>query len=96
MRYGFSFDRISNLSRLIIDELYNDDSVEVFVENYILRKNIIEAIESEFDFYEELKEKAREKIVNQKRNIIEGSREWDLLLKKYFYQELDKLDKISD
>ena len=34
---------------------------------------------------------ARQKIRSQKREIPEGSEEWDLLLKRYYSEELKKL-----
>ena len=38
--------------------------------------------------------KAEQKILSQKREIHEGNREWELLISKYFTEELDKLDKV--
>ncbi len=96
MRYGFSIDRISHIAKEIIKEFYEDDGVEIYTDDYTLIRVIKESIEKELDFYEELREKAKEKVLSQKKNIPEGSREWDLLVNKYFNEEIDKLDKILD
>ncbi len=96
MRYGFSIDRISHIAKEIIKEFYKDDGVEIYTDDYTLIRVIKESIEKELDFYEELREKAKEKVLSQKKNIPEGSREWDLLVNKYFNEEIDKLDKILD
>jgi uncharacterized protein len=34
---------------------------------------------------------ARHKIENQKRTILEGSQEWDILYRKYYNEEVKKL-----
>ena len=34
---------------------------------------------------------ARQKIENQKRTILEGSQEWDILYRKYYNEEVKKL-----
>ncbi len=96
MRYGFSLDRISHIAKQIIKEFYDDDGVEIYTDDYTLIRAIRESIEKELEFYEELREKAREKVLSQKKNIPEGSREWDLLVNKYFNEEIDKLEKIFD
>ena len=96
MRYGFSIDRISHIAKEIIKEFYKDDGVEIYTDDYTLIRVIKESIEKELKFYEELREKAKEKVLSQKKNIPEGSREWDLLVNKYFNEEIDKLDKILD
>ncbi len=91
-----SRDRALSWANKILELLYKEDDVELFAEDIILRKTILDAILEEFKLYEELREKAKEKIKSQKREIIEGSREWDILLSKYFNEELQKLDKIFD
>ncbi len=96
MRYGFSLDRITHIAKEIIKELYADDGVEIYADDYTLIRIIRESIEKELDFYEELREKAKEKVSSQKKNIREGSREWDLLVNKYFNEEIEKLEKIFD
>ncbi|MGA3213702.1 MAG: DUF507 family protein [Terriglobales bacterium] len=35
--------------------------------------------------------RAREKIENQRRTILEGSQEWDILYRKYYAEEIKKL-----
>ena len=94
MKYGFSYDRIANIAKQIIDEFYQDNDVEIFTDNYTLIKAIRDSIEGELQFYEELREKAKQKILSQKKKIIEKSREWDLLLNRYFNEEIEKLEQL--
>ncbi len=96
MKYGFSYDRIAHIANKIINELYEDNDVEIYTDNYTLIKAIRDAIEKELQFYEELREKAKQKILSQKRKIVERSREWDLLLNKYFNEEIERIERIWD
>ena len=97
MRYGYGFSqaKILYLSRLILDKFNEDDGVELFADDNQLIKAIKTGIEDEVKFYDELRQKAEQKILSQKREIHEGNREWELLISKYFTEELDKLDKVS-
>ena len=45
--------------------------------------------------YEQLDKKAIDKIQSQKKAIEEGSREWEILYRKYYNEELSKLGKLS-
>ena len=92
--YGFSLAKILYLSRLILDKFNEDDGVELFADDNQLIKAIKTGIEDEVKFYDELRQKAEQKILSQKREIHEGNREWELLISKYFTEELDKLDKV--
>jgi hypothetical protein len=40
---------------------------------------------------EKIDQQARQKIENQKRTILEGSQEWDILYRKYYNEEVKKL-----
>jgi hypothetical protein len=45
--------------------------------------------------YEQLDRKAIEKIQSQKKAVEEGSREWEILYRKYYNEELAKLGKLA-
>ncbi len=91
-----SRDRALSWANKILKLLYEEDDVELFADDIVIRKVILDSILEEFKFYEELREKAKEKIKSQKREIVEGSREWDILMSKYFNEELQKLDKVFE
>jgi Protein of unknown function (DUF507). len=46
--------------------------------------------------YDQLDKKATDKIQSQKKPIEEGSREWEILYRKYYNEELSKLGKLSE
>jgi len=83
----FSDDRISHLSHLIHDGLYHDDLVDYSDEDKALRE-IKKILIEYFKVEEEADRLAREKIATLKRGVSEGSREWDVLYRKYFEEEL--------
>jgi len=46
--------------------------------------------------YDLLDKRAIEKIQSQKKSVEEGSREWEILYRKYYNEELSKLGKLSE
>jgi uncharacterized protein len=52
-----------------------------------VRKILEEVLNQE----EKIDQAARHKIENQKRTILEGSQEWDILYRKYYNEEVKKL-----
>ncbi len=80
-------DRISHLSRLVIDRLYKDDIADFPDEGQALReaKRIFAhdvRIADEVDTF------VRQKIAKLSRHVPEGGREWDILYRKYFGEEM--------
>jgi hypothetical protein len=70
--------------------------VEFLDEPNEIRLIIVRAIDEEMKLYEQLDKKAVDKIQSQKKSIEEGSREWDILYRKYYNEELSKLGKLSE
>lgn len=81
-----SDDRISHLSHLICDHIYNDDLVDYSDDDEALlciRKSLSDYLKIE----DQIDDAVRHKITSQKSNIQEGSREWDILYRKYYEEE---------
>jgi hypothetical protein len=91
-----SREKINFLSRQILNALYDNDLVEFLDDPNEIRLIILKAIEEEMKFYETLDKKAVEKIQSQKKSIEEGSREWEILYRKYYNEELSKLGKLTE
>jgi hypothetical protein len=85
----FSDDRISHISHLIQDRLYQDLLVDYPDEDKAIRE-IKRTLIEYFRVEDEADQTAREKISHLKRGVPEGSREWDLLYRKYLEEELTK------
>jgi hypothetical protein len=82
-------DRIGHLSRLLIDRLYKDDLADFPDEGMALReaKAVFDAIvraEDEVDTF------VRQKIARLSRRPTEGGREWEILYRKYFEEEMSR------
>jgi uncharacterized protein len=91
-----SREKINFLSRQVLNLLNNNDQVEFLDDPNEIRLIIVKAIEEEMRLYETLDKKAVDKIQSQKKAIEEGSREWEILYRKYYNEELAKLGKLAD
>ncbi len=86
---NFSDDRISHLAHLIHDRLYQDEDVDYVDDDKALRE-IKKSLIDYFKVEEGADQVAREKLASLKRGVYEGSREWEILYRKYFEEELAK------
>jgi hypothetical protein len=91
-----SREKINYLSRQVLNVLEKNDEVEFMDDPNEIRLIIVRTIEDEMKLYEALDKKAIDKIQSQKKAIEEGSREWEILYRKYYNDELAKLGKLSD
>lgn len=96
MSNRLSREKINYLSARILEVLSKDDSVEYLDEPNEVRLSIVRAIEEEMRLYDQLDKKAIDKIQTQKKAIEEGSREWEILYRKYYNEELSKLGKLAE
>jgi hypothetical protein len=90
-----SREKINYLSRRILEALNQDDQIEFLDDPNEIRLIVVRSIEEEMKLYDLLDRKAVEKIQSQKKSIEEGSREWEILYRKYYNEELTKLGKLS-
>jgi len=86
-----SREKVNKLAHAIADTLANMENVEFLEDRNTIRvesRNILEKL-----LLEEAKidAAARQKIENQRRTILEGSQEWDILYRKYYNEEVKKL-----
>ncbi|MCK7476844.1 MAG: DUF507 family protein [Candidatus Moduliflexus flocculans] len=91
-----SREKINYLSRQVLTVLEKDEQVDFLDDPNEIRLVIVKSIEEEMMLYESLDKKAIDKIQSQKKAIEEGSREWEILYRKYYNDELAKLGKLSD
>ncbi len=57
---------------------------------------MLQILEAELLKEDELEETIRLKIASQKREIPEGSPEWDLLFRKYYEEEMKKVKRVRE
>ncbi len=96
MSLRLSREKINFLSKQILDQLFENDEVEFFDEPNEIRLSIVKSIEEEIKLYSLIDKKATDKIQSQKKAIEEGSREWEILYRKYYNEEITKLGKFLE
>ena len=89
-----SRERVLHLSRLIMSHLDDDDGVEYFEDPKEIRQEIVKMIEGEVKADEQIDALVRRKLESQKRPIVEGSDEWEVLYRKYYEEEVGKHRKV--
>ena len=89
-----SEDRISHLSHLILDMIVRNRNIDLIQPEEKLLREIKHTIAGELKFEDEADEAARRTIQSLSRKVPEGSREWDVLYRKYFEEEINRRKKI--
>mgnify|MGYP001486825586 CR=1 FL=1 len=84
-----SEDRISHLAHIITDGPYNDDLVDYVDEDMVIRETK-KVIYSYMQMDDEIDSLIIKKLRSYSRNIQEGSREWEILYKKHYEEEMNK------
>jgi len=91
-----SREKINFLARQVLNSLFENDEVEFLFEPNEIRLSVVKSIEEELKLYDLIDKKAIEKIQSQKKAIEEGSREWEILYRKYYNEEISKLGKFLE
>jgi len=84
-----SDDRISHIAHLVTDAIWNDDLVD-YSDDIMALSEVKRIIMEIFQVEDRADEFARHKIRSLSRDIPEGCREWEILYKKYFDEEMNK------
>lgn len=96
MSSRLSREKINYLSKRILEALNRNEQIEFLDDPNEIRLIIVRSLEEEMKLYDMLDKKAIDKIQSQKKSIEEGSREWEILYRKYYNEELSKLGKLSE
>ena len=86
-----SRDKVNKVAHVVTDALAEMSEVEFLEDRNTLRLEVRKILEDLLNQEEKIDQAARHKIENQKRTILEGSQEWDILYRKYYYEEVKKL-----
>ena len=89
-----SREKILRLSHLILGYLDADEGVEYFADPQEVRQDMVKLISDEMKADEAIDAAVRRKIESQKRTIVEGSDEWDVLYRKYYEEEQARHRKV--
>ena len=86
-----SRDKVNVLARSVSDALKEMDEVEFIEDPNTIRQETRKILEDLMNQEAKIDQAARQKIDTQKRTILEGSQEWDILYRKYYNEEVKKL-----
>jgi uncharacterized protein len=86
-----SRDKVNKLAHAITDTLAGMDQVEFLEDRNSIRLEVRRIMEELLAQEAKIDAEARRKIESQKRTILEGSQEWDILYRKYYNEEVKKL-----
>jgi len=87
-----SRDKVTEMSHKVVDMLRKSRDVRIkHKDPNLVRLEIVRIMTELLQAEDKVDRAARQKIRNQKREIPEGSEEWDLLLRRYYAEELKKL-----
>ncbi len=93
MSLKLSKNRVNYLTKLIVDYIQESDEIDYTDDIGNIRFKIYHYILDELKLLEDIETLAHDKIISQKKNIPEGSREWEILFRKYTGEELAKLGR---
>lgn len=89
-----SREKIIHISHLILGHLNQDEEVEFFADPQEIRQQIFHIIGEEMKSDEAIDAAVRRKLESQKRGIVEGSEEWEILYRKYYEEEMARHRKL--
>ena len=84
-------DKVNKLAHVITDAVADMDAVDFIEDRNTIRLEVRKILEELLMQEARIDQAARQKIESQKRTILEGTQEWDILYRKYYNEEVKKL-----
>jgi uncharacterized protein len=86
-----SRDKLNKLAHTVADTLAEIPEVDFLEDRNTIRQEARKALEKLLTDETKIDAAARLKIASQRKIIVEGSQEWDILYRKYYNDEVKKL-----
>src|SRR5271155_1718654 len=86
-----SREKIIRLSHQITDVLVSSNDVEFVEDRDTIRQQVVQILTATLHEEEKADLEVRRKITSQKKEILEGSEEWEVLYRKYYQDELRRM-----
>jgi hypothetical protein len=83
-----SREKIVRISHQVVDLLVQSNEVEFIEDRDTIRQHIVQTLTNILKDEEKIEFEVRKRITSQKKEILEGSEEWDVLFRKYYAEEL--------
>ena len=93
MSLKLSRNKVNCLASLITQFIERNEDLDYMGDIGNIRLKVFHLAMDELRLFENIEESARERMRTQKRNVPEGSREWEILFRKYVTEDLAKLTK---
>jgi len=86
-----SADKVNKLAHTVADTLAEIPEVDFLEDRNTIRQEARKALLKLLTDELKIDAAARQKIASQRKIIVEGSQEWDILYRKYYNDEVKKL-----
>ena len=86
-----SRDKVNKLAHTVADTLAEIPECDFLEDRNTIRQAARKALEELLTAETKLDAAARQKIASQRKIILEGSQEWEILYRKYYNDEVKKL-----
>ena len=86
-----SREKINRLAHGLTNLLVESEEVQFVEDRETIRKHIVQVLQDLLKQEEQVDAEVRRKIGSQKKEILEGSEEWDILYRKYYGEELKRM-----
>src|SRR6202050_2550563 len=86
-----SREKTVRLSHKIVDFLISSNEVDFVEDRDTIRQEIVNILTSLLKLEEQVDAEVRAKISSQKKEVLEGSEEWDIMYRKYYAEGLKRL-----
>ena len=84
-------DKLNKLAHVVADTLAETDECDFLDDRNTIRQEARKALETLLLAEMKIDAAAKQKIASQRKIIMEGSQEWDILYRKYYNEEVKKL-----
>jgi len=84
-------EKVVRISHQLIDLLVQRNEVEFVDDRDTIRQHMVQTITNVLKEEERVEQEVRKRITSQKKEILEGSEEWDVLFRKYYSEELRRM-----
>jgi uncharacterized protein len=84
-------EKVVRISHQLIDLLVQSNDVEFIEDRDTIRQQMVQTMTNVLKEEEKVELEVRKRITSQKKEILEGSEEWDVLFRKYYSEELRRM-----
>ena len=88
-------EKVVRISHKIIEHFVASDDIEFVEDSETIRQEMVNILQTMLKEEEQMDAQVRLKISSQKKEIPEGSQEWDILYRKYYTDELRRIGAVE-